>query len=662
MASEAALSIVIGLRDNASGPLKKITGGLTTLGKVSAGLAVGGLLGVGAGLASAASAGLGFNNSMEQATARLNAFTGDAGETAKILEMVRERAAKTPFAFEEMAAAAASLGPVSRSSGVDLEALIAKAEILAASNPAQGFEGAVLALKEATGGDWTSIVERFDLPRQRLKELADQGVPAVEAITIAMGEMGLNADLVSNMATTAAGRWSTLLDTFTTLASTITAPIFEGVSKGMGDLQAKLDENMPRLQAFASMLGEKVGVAVSWLASEGIPGFVSVLSTIGSTINDYVIGPARDVITAFDTWKNFGTEWGIVAALQSIGENFPLLQPLTDWLANIAPDLVQGVREAFGLARDAFITFRDALGGEWHADPAKIHPLHLAVGEFGKMIRDEVLPRLKDLYASLMTEAPKAWDTFKTSIQEDVMPWLKVIADELRKQRDEDLPASESKWVWFGQRLGQIIESASLVTGGWGRDVRAITTATIEDVKFMGGEWERTMERWESNIETKISDAIVWFTDLQTWLAVTLVVAVTGLQAAWGSAWAAIGSAATTAKDTISSVISTVTNLIQGAINRVNDLIRAINSIPLVPNLPTIPTAPTGGGRSGFGTNSIGISAGGYSSQSTGSGAVINIDARGASNPRAVEEAGYRGAQRALREKGIMTDLRTRTT
>lgn len=213
MSSQAALELVIGVTDKASSTLGKIAGGLGKIGTLAGGLAVGGIAAIGAGLAGVATVGLSFNNSMEQAAAKINAFTKDADATAAILEMVRERAAKTPFAFEEMANAAAALGPAAKQSGVPLEDLIAQAEILAASNPAEGFEGAVFSLKEALSGDFLSIIERFNLPKQRLKELKDEGVPAIEAIRISMAELGLDADLVSNMANTAAGRWSTLMDT-----------------------------------------------------------------------------------------------------------------------------------------------------------------------------------------------------------------------------------------------------------------------------------------------------------------------------------------------------------------------------------------------------------------------------------------------------------------
>jgi len=39
-----------------------------------------------------------------------------------------------------------------------------------------------------------------------------------------------------------------------------------------------------------------------------------------------------------------------------------------------------------------------------------------------------------------------------------------------------------------------------------------------------------------------------------------------------------------------------------------------------------------------------------------GGGLTINVDARGSTDPSAVEDAGYRGAQRALAEAGYRAD------
>jgi hypothetical protein len=186
-----------------------------------------GLIGsLGGQLMGVAQSGFAFNNSMEQVTAQLNAFTKDGAASAEILEMIKTRAAATPFEFDAMAKAASALLPASKMAGVGLEQLIEQAEILAASNPAQGLEGAAFSLKEALSGDFASIIERFNLPRQYLNQLKAEGVPALEAVRMAMKQMGLDTDLVTNMAATFDGRMSTLKDTFTGFVSTITQPVF----------------------------------------------------------------------------------------------------------------------------------------------------------------------------------------------------------------------------------------------------------------------------------------------------------------------------------------------------------------------------------------------------------------------------------------------------
>lgn len=215
----------------------------------------------------AGAAGLKFNNAMEQTSARIQAFTKDSAKTAEMLDMIKQRAASTPFAFEEMASATANLLPAAKQSGKGIEELIGLAEILAASNPAQGLEGAAFSLKEALGGDFVSIVERFNLPRQRLKQLKEEGVPALEAIRISMLEMGLDADLVSGLANTASGRWSTFKDTMVGVASTVTKPLFDVISNSLGGVNSWLTANQPLLDTFAATLAGNVAGAIASVSS-----------------------------------------------------------------------------------------------------------------------------------------------------------------------------------------------------------------------------------------------------------------------------------------------------------------------------------------------------------------------------------------------------------
>lgn len=279
----ANLSIVITARDMVTAPMKGITGAISGvvsgLGKI--GLAGMGVQAITSGVRGLGDAlGVGLNSSLETVTAQLNAFTKDGAKSAEILEGIRKEAATTPFAFQEMASATASLLPAAKSSGVALMDLVRQAEILAASNPAQGLEGAAFSIKEALSGDFVSIVERFNLPRTRLKQLKDEGVPAMEAISIAMKEMGLDADLVSNMSTTASGRWSTFMDTIDTLRANLSKGVFTFFSDQLVNVQALLDENMPLLESWAATVGGAL--------TDGLKTVGDTLKTVVDSVKEFV--------------------------------------------------------------------------------------------------------------------------------------------------------------------------------------------------------------------------------------------------------------------------------------------------------------------------------------------------------------------------------------
>lgn len=254
MGDTRKLKITIDQDGNAKAGLESIAGSVSKLGALGLGAGLAGITALGTGLGVVGKVGLDFNNAMEQASAKINAFTKDGAETARILEFIKDEAAQTPFEFMAMANAVSTLQPAAKQSNTDLEDLLETAEILAASNPAQGLEGAGFALKEAMGGDFTSIIERFNLSRQSINRMKEEGVPAIEIVRRAMGEMGLDAGLVAAMAETAEGRWSTLSDTFTTLAGKVTQPIFNTFSEGLGKLNSWFTDNEDMVNAFADKM------------------------------------------------------------------------------------------------------------------------------------------------------------------------------------------------------------------------------------------------------------------------------------------------------------------------------------------------------------------------------------------------------------------------
>jgi hypothetical protein len=293
------ISIIIQAQDKATATLKDVNRELGNTGssaekarsssnRFGATLSkVGLIVGAAATAASATSAALGisFNSSVEQATARLNAFTKDGELTAEILEWVRKEAALTQFSFTDMANAAADLTPVAKSSGIALYDLIKEAEILAALNPAEGLTGAVFSLREALSGDWVSIIDRFNLPRTRINQLKDEGVPAMQIISQTLKEMGIDYDLVSKQGETAAARWDQIKDKFTMAFGRATEPLFQKISDGLDSLN----------DVDFDVLGENLaaGMQVGMDMVQNLQGALQVLLT-GDYNADWFAGLSED--------------------------------------------------------------------------------------------------------------------------------------------------------------------------------------------------------------------------------------------------------------------------------------------------------------------------------------------------------------------------------
>lgn len=333
---------------SASGAAEEFNGVGATLGRglgLVGGAAAGVAVAVGgamvAGLAAGAASGLQLNNAMEQASAKINAFTKDGAATAEILEMVRDRAAKTPFAFGEMANSAAALIPVARAANEPLEQILETSEILAASNPAEGLEGAAFALREAVSGDFTSLIERFNLPRQMINQLKEEGLPNIEIVRKALQEMGFDYELVGNLANTAEGRMSTFQDSLQGIFAAATQPIFNAFSEGLGSANEKLGELTPMLTAAATAIGEALAPAAEWAAG----AFVGLLEGVGTLVT---IFSDQGLIGGMQTLGQSLLDWGVQMAgtiWQWVVDSVPVLlsnlaqagQALINWAIESAP-------------------------------------------------------------------------------------------------------------------------------------------------------------------------------------------------------------------------------------------------------------------------------------------------------------------------------------
>ncbi len=462
------------------------------VGSLLAGAATTGAVALGGALAGAGYAGLSFNNSMEQARQRINAFTKDVAETEAILAMVRERAANTPFAFEEMATAASALIPVARQSGQSLEDVIALAEILAASNPGQGLEGAAIALREAASGDFVSVIERFNLSRNTINKLKDEGVPAMEAVRQALLELGFDSQLVGNMAETFQGRWGKITDTLQMLAGTATQPVFDRLSAGLGQFGALLEQYEPQLTAIAGQIGQRLGTAIDTVVAN-LPALVTLFQQFTGSVQQAiaVIQPFAGQLLATGQ-----TAFGQFTAFISQHRDTILTVLRTLWSVIVA--IVQSRIEQLKIIINAIVQVAQQIGDVLMA--------------FGGVLVQFWEENGQQIIATLQDWMQRVQQIFATVVQiilAIVLPALDWLATFIRDNQDTIVEILSRAWNFISTIVTTALET-----------VQKILNAVLAALQ---GDWETAWEKIKSAAETLVNGIVTalqgLFEGFGDWLA-----------------------------------------------------------------------------------------------------------------------------------------------
>lgn len=140
--------------------------------------------------------GFQFNRNLQNSTNNLTAYTGSLEGANRALRLARQEADAGRGSFTDLAQAIATLTPSANAVGVPMQSLIQLAEILAATNPAEGIAGAAYALREAASGDFTSVAERFNVSRRSIQAFRDQGVNDIDAVRKTLEQMGITFSVV----------------------------------------------------------------------------------------------------------------------------------------------------------------------------------------------------------------------------------------------------------------------------------------------------------------------------------------------------------------------------------------------------------------------------------------------------------------------------------
>jgi phage-related protein len=642
--SQAELVIVLRAQDTASKVLKSMSGQLKEIDKqaslmskavgaagtamkgLAAAGAVGGVLAVAAGAQKAVEAltgGIGLANSVEQVRARLNAFTKDGAATEAILEQIRSEADRTPFAFAEMANAAAMLLPASKSAQGGLEGLIKQAEILAALNPSEGLEGAAFSLREALSGDFVSVMERFNIPRELINRLKDEGVPNAQIVGRALEEMGADFSLVANLANTTQGRLSTFQDGLARLQAAAGEPILDALGVALDAASVALDENKVALTEAATAIGVFLADAVKGsvtLIKQWGPVILSAAARLGE-LKD-TVGEVLDVIGRFttsalrpviqtmgelarragDTATDWGEAWATVREVVEGAWRFlqPVLQAVADGLNRFGAEVLPELAAAWEV-------MSQRAQAAWSALEAFLRPALEALSQFWTEHGDTIVRVATVAWENVRDVIALAMDAIRTV----VLVVLDLVQGDFDSAWDRVKALAANAWDTLNRVLGrdldlmrEAIETAlDAVARGWqdawngvlsfAGSVWAAINATVSGA--LQALWDAVASTFNSITQTVVGST----SDVQGFLSAAWAT----IQGTAAGAWAGVRDAVVSAYSGIVGPIQAITGQVQGIINSISSGLNGIVSAAqnAANAVRSVPSAPSGGGGGGGG-------------------------------------------------------------
>jgi len=276
------------------------------------------------GIATAASAAYGavklFNATvgeamkMQQSEIVIGAMFDDKKLSADYMKLLDRLSIKSPLMdSQQMYGNSKSFITASKDIG-QLEQMWGLAERLMASDPQQGLEGAIFALRELFSGDAISIVDRFELPRKVMNDI--KKLPLDEQLTKLdeyFNKIGLTTGLIDAMGGSALGMWSQVKERFQLVLRDMGEPSLKAVSTFLGGLIDRLEgEDMKKFGEWGGRVIENMVTGLSnnaiklydWLVALSNSEEFKSKSTLFGKI-DFIVG---DIGARLNAWYDNGGE------------------------------------------------------------------------------------------------------------------------------------------------------------------------------------------------------------------------------------------------------------------------------------------------------------------------------------------------------------------
>lgn len=432
---------------------------------------------------------IGAGNELEKTLTTFRVLSGSQEQYAKNMELARQQQAQFGGSLNDVVEGMSSFANLSARTGIEIQKLTNTARALATVDPAQGFKGAGIALKEFFSGEITSLARRFEIPREALNNIEKLGTDAEKfaALQVVLEKFGISQELVAAQAGTTAVEYDKLAGNVkdaTAAVGQFLAGALLPIAKQLSDVAKEAADGFNALITRTDQLQGFSGKIFDKTSAGGIEAFNQAIRDTNAAIdgNDPVmgrlIGHLQELTPAEYAFVSALTATGVSAkeAFDALDANASALQAITGYLGEAAQaypqniDAIQQLNEA--LAAEAS-TSAEAAGfaqglAQAVADGLPVEQAMIALQQF--KANQLVVAAAAQAAATAETQnALVATDNFTAALSEEIVKKNESqIAGDLLKLTQEQLYnaalAAAQGMVATAQAAGQLSSEFGITT------------------------------------------------------------------------------------------------------------------------------------------------------------------------------------------------------
>jgi hypothetical protein len=240
---------------------------------------------------------IGQGNELEKTLTTFRVLSGSQEQYAKNMDLARQQQQQFGGSLNDVVEGMSSFANLSARTGIEISKLTNTARALATVDPAQGFKGAGIALKEFFSGEITSLARRFEIPREALngvEKIADVG-QRFQALQGVLEQYGISQELVTAQANTTAVTYDKLAGSVkdaTAAVGGLLAKALLPVAKQIGDVAQEAATGLNTLTTRADQLQGFSAKIFDSTSKGGIDAFNASIRDTNAAIdgNDPVMG------------------------------------------------------------------------------------------------------------------------------------------------------------------------------------------------------------------------------------------------------------------------------------------------------------------------------------------------------------------------------------